>query len=138
MRRSYCEVNHFTIPMVVGSAAEILGYEMGRSVHCLDMKIGCFVEGLAAVGSSFVYMYSKCGEMEDAGKVFDEMSVRDVVAWTALIVGYVQNEESEMGWRCFCEMHKNGGDGEMPNVRTIEGGLQACKKLGNSLWGIWT
>ncbi|KAL5704366.1 hypothetical protein ACHQM5_022806 [Ranunculus cassubicifolius] len=135
MRRSYCEVNHFTIPMVVGSAAEILGYEMGRSVHCLDMKIGCFVEGLAAVGSSFVYMYSKCGEMEDAGKVFDEMSVRDVVAWTALIVGYVQNEESEMGWRCFCEMHKNGGDGEMPNVRTIEGGLQACKKLGNSLYG---
>ncbi|PRQ48501.1 putative pentatricopeptide [Rosa chinensis] len=71
-------------------------------------------------------MYSKCGRMGDACVVFDEITERDVVCWTAVIIGYVQNGESEKGLECLYEMHRIGGDGERPNFRTLEVGFQAC------------
>ncbi|KAL8481218.1 hypothetical protein ACS0TY_027662 [Phlomoides rotata] len=60
--------------------------------------------GNTAVGASFVYMYSKCGGVEYVCHVFDEMPVRDVVVWTALVVGCALNGESGTGWEYLCEM----------------------------------
>ncbi|KAF9608269.1 hypothetical protein IFM89_008554 [Coptis chinensis] len=111
--------NVFTIPIVVSCCAELLCIQMGQMVHSLSLKLGPFVPN-SAVGISFVYIYSKCGNVIDGSKVFVEMELRDVVAWTALIVGYVQNEESDKGLGCLHEMHKTG---EKPNFRTIEVGL---------------
>ncbi|XP_021803949.1 pentatricopeptide repeat-containing protein At4g39952, mitochondrial-like, partial [Prunus avium] len=119
----------FTLPMVVASCAELMLLEHGNNVHGLASKLGLF-SGNSAVGSSFVYMYSKCGRMEDAYFMFEETTVRDVVCWTALIIGYVQNYESEKGLECLCEMHRVGGFDERPNFRTLEVGLQACGDLG--------
>lgn len=134
MRLSNNLPNQFTVPMVVAAFSELLLLRFGSWIHGLVLKVGVF-EGNCAVGSSFVYMYSKCGVMEDACMVFDEMFVRDVVAWTALVIGFVQNDESEKGLECFCEMHKIGGDGERPNFRTFEGGFQACGNLGAVIQG---
>ncbi|KAL9178004.1 hypothetical protein ABFS82_01G096800 [Erythranthe guttata] len=121
--------NQFTIPMVVSACAELGSVCIGLQIHCLVSKLNLF-HGNSAVGASFVYMYSKCGDVEDACHVFDEMPVRDVVAWTALVIGYVQNGESEQALQCLCKMHHVGGYGERPNSRTLEGGFQACGDLG--------
>ncbi|KAM1091688.1 hypothetical protein FF1_019141 [Malus domestica] len=129
MRGSGFSPNQFTLPMVVASCSELMLLDHGSSVHGLAKKLGNFA-GNSAVGSSFVYMYSKCGRMEDASLTFDEITVRDVVCWTALIIGYVQNDEGEKGLEYLCEMHRVGGIGERPNFRTLEVGLQACGGLG--------
>ncbi|CAL5323824.1 unnamed protein product [Camellia sinensis] len=134
MRLSHVLPNHFTVPMVVAACAELSSMNNGMKIHGLVSKIGLFA-GNSAVGSSFVYMYSMLNCMEDAALVFDEIPIRDVVAWTALVIGYVQNDESEKGLECLCEMHKIGGDGERPNSRTLEGGFQACGNLGALLEG---
>ncbi|OUZ99523.1 WD40 repeat [Macleaya cordata] len=126
--------NPFTIPMVVAACAELSSFKYGQSIHCVALELG-FLTGNAAVGSSFVYMYSKCNDMRDAFKMFDEMTVRDVVSWTALVIGYVQNDEWENGLDCIRKMHESSGYGENPNFRTIEGGLQACGNLGSLLSG---
>ncbi|XP_009370728.3 pentatricopeptide repeat-containing protein At4g39952, mitochondrial [Pyrus x bretschneideri] len=129
MRASGFAPNQFTLPMVVSSCAELMVLDHGNNVHGLGKKLGLFAIN-SAVGSSFVYMYSKCGRMKDASIMFDEITVRDVVCWTALIIGYVHNDESEKGLECLCEMHRIGGIGERPNFRTLEVGLQACGYLG--------
>ncbi|KAI3506254.1 hypothetical protein L1887_28610 [Cichorium endivia] len=120
--------NQFTIPMVVSACAELGDLVLGMKVHGLVLKDGTFLE-TSAVGSSFVYMYSKCGYVENAQQVFDEMRLRDVIAWTALIIGYIQNGESEKGLKYVCDMYKTCGDDEKPNSRTLEGGFQACGDL---------
>ncbi|KAL3818224.1 hypothetical protein ACJIZ3_004129 [Penstemon smallii] len=120
--------NQFTLPMAISSCAELGLLLVGMNVHGLVRKLNLFTEN-PAVGSSFVYLYSKCGVLGDARLVFDEMPVKDVVSWTALVIGYVQNGESEKGLECLCEMHNIGGDGEKPNNRTLEGGFQACGDL---------
>ncbi|KAF7152635.1 hypothetical protein RHSIM_Rhsim01G0127600 [Rhododendron simsii] len=103
-------------------------------IHGLVTKLG-FIAGNSAVGSSFIYFYSMCDCVEDGALMFDEMPMRDVVAWTALVIGYVRNDENEKGLECLCEMHKIGGDGERPNSRILEGGFQACGNLGALLEG---
>ncbi|XP_041008754.1 pentatricopeptide repeat-containing protein At4g39952, mitochondrial [Juglans microcarpa x Juglans regia] len=128
MRVSDTPLDQFTIPMVVSTCAELMLLYHGKNIHGLALKLGLFTRN-SAVGSSFVYMYSKCARMEDAWSMFDEICVRDVVGWTALVIGYVQNGESEKGLECLCEMHRIGGDGEGPTFRTLEGGFQACRKL---------
>lgn len=120
--------DQFTVPMVVSACAELGLVGNGRKIHGMVTKSNLF-NGNTAVGSSLVYMYAKCGCMDDASLVFDEILKRDVVAWTALLVGYVQNGESEKGLKCVCEMLKIGGDDGRPNFRTLEGGLQACGNL---------
>ncbi|XAR73379.1 hypothetical protein NMG60_11007330 [Bertholletia excelsa] len=128
MRLSNILPNTFTIPMVVTACAELHLLNYGIVIQGIASTLGLFADN-SAVGSSFVYMYSMCGRMEDAARVFEEMSIRDVVAWTVLVIGYVQNDESEKGLRCLCEMHKVGGNGERPNSRTLEGGFIACGNL---------
>ncbi|KAG2243221.1 hypothetical protein Bca52824_094944 [Brassica carinata] len=123
-------LDHFTAPMVVSACAELSWYDVGRFVHGLVSKHGGF-ERDRAVGASFVYFYSKCGFLEDACHVFDEMPERDVVAWTAVISGHVQNGESERGLEYLCKMHSVvGSDEEKLNARTLECGFLACANLG--------
>ncbi|XP_065882145.1 pentatricopeptide repeat-containing protein At1g71420 [Euphorbia lathyris] len=43
------------------------------------------------VMNHLINMYAKCGELENARKLFDEMPERNVVSWTALISGYSQH-----------------------------------------------
>ncbi|KAF8109607.1 hypothetical protein N665_0094s0073 [Sinapis alba] len=121
--------DHFTAPMVVSACAELTWYDIGRFVHGLVSKHGGF-ERNCAVGASLVYFYSKCGCLKDACHMFDEMPERDVVAWTAIISGHVQNTESERGLEYLCKMHSVGSDDEKLNARTLECGFQACTNLG--------
>ncbi|XP_042064820.1 pentatricopeptide repeat-containing protein At4g39952, mitochondrial-like [Salvia splendens] len=118
----------FTIPMVVSACAELQSLSIGMKFHGLISKLNLF-DGNSAVGASFVYMYSKCGTMDYASLMFDETTVKDVVVWTALVIGHVQNGESEKGFHCLCEMHRTGGNSEKLNFRTLEGGFQACGNL---------
>ncbi|KAH7674284.1 TPR-like protein [Dioscorea alata] len=66
--------------------------------------------------NSVVNMYCKCGSLEDARKVFDEMPERDVVTWTALMTGYAQNEQPLDALRLFPMML---GLGVPPNQFTF-------------------
>ncbi|CDY63894.1 BnaA01g34600D [Brassica napus] len=93
--------------MVISACAELTWHEIGCLVHGLVLKHGGF-ERNCAVGASFVYFYSKCGFLEDARNVFDEMPERDVFAWTAVINGHVQNGESERGIEYLRKMHSEG------------------------------
>ncbi|CAI0376779.1 unnamed protein product [Linum tenue] len=61
----------------------------------------------SAVWSSFVYMYAKCGVMNDASLVFNEISERDVVSWTALIIGYGKSGKLTIAERIFRGSHRD-------------------------------
>ncbi|KAH0455750.1 hypothetical protein IEQ34_015782 [Dendrobium chrysotoxum] len=123
--------DQFTVPMVVSASAELLLLVLGSCIHGASIKNGILNGKCSGVGSSLIFMYSKCGRIGDAFKAFDEISERDVVAWTALIIGCVRNGQSKLGLLCLAEMHRVGEDGgTKPNSRTLDGGLQACANLG--------
>jgi pentatricopeptide repeat protein len=75
------------------------------------------------LGNSLVDMYSKCGDMGKAREVFDELPVRNVVSWNALITGYAQRELSDEAMECFQQMQ---GEGISPNAVTYSCILKVC------------
>ncbi|KAL5845706.1 hypothetical protein ACOSQ3_009230 [Xanthoceras sorbifolium] len=56
------------------------------------------------VANHLVNMYAKFGYLDYARKLFDEMSKRNVVSWTALISGYAQRGRVEESFRLFSGM----------------------------------
>ncbi|PHU00546.1 Pentatricopeptide repeat-containing protein [Capsicum chinense] len=55
--------------------------------------------------------YIKLGDISAARKIFDSLKDRDVVLWTTMIVGYVQNGLNDDAMELFRLMVKEGPDG---------------------------
>ncbi|MCL7027813.1 hypothetical protein MKW94_022984 [Papaver nudicaule] len=72
--------------------------------------------------NTIINMYTKCGNLDDAKKIFDEMPCRDMVTWTALITGYSQNGRPEEALALFPQMIKVGLE---PNQFTFASLLKA-------------
>ncbi|GKE07328.1 pentatricopeptide repeat-containing protein, partial [Tanacetum coccineum] len=62
--------------------------EYGKCVHVDVVKYGLNSDRF--VGTALVGFYAACGGMVDARKVFEEVTERDIVAYTSLISGYAK------------------------------------------------
>ncbi|KAK4770057.1 hypothetical protein SAY87_030589 [Trapa incisa] len=56
------------------------------------------------LNNDLIDMHSKCGRMDLAQKVFDRMLERNVVSWTALMCGFLQNGDPAVCLSCFTQM----------------------------------
>ena len=80
----------------------------------------------AFLGNGLVDMYSKCGSLVNAKKVFDDLDVRDVVSWNILISGYAQHG---CGWEALLCLKQMQEDGIAPNTITYFSSLKACGSI---------
>ncbi|CAK9882736.1 unnamed protein product [Sphagnum jensenii] len=71
-------------------------------------------------------MYSKCGSIEDACKVFNNMPSRDVVTWNAMISGHVKCGQGQKALELFHQMQQKG---VQPTPVTLMGVLNACASM---------
>ncbi|KAL9234029.1 hypothetical protein vseg_008950 [Gypsophila vaccaria] len=94
----------YTVPPLIKRCGIEFDWFLGFGVHGLSVK--CGVVSDVFVGSSLVDFYGKCTLLGDARKVFDEMSVRNVVSWTTLIVACVNFGELGAARKVFDEMPK--------------------------------
>ena len=75
--------------------------------------------------TALVVLYSKCGQLPVARKLFDAIRDRSVVAWNAMISGYEQNGLAERAIEVYKEMQMAG---EAPDSATFVATLSACAK----------
>ncbi len=85
MQQESVQPNSATFVGVLNTCASIVTLEEGRCVHEQIIQSGC--ESDIFVRNSLVDMYAKCGSMEDAWRVFNKMSSREVVTWTTILGG---------------------------------------------------
>ncbi|TXG59509.1 hypothetical protein EZV62_014082 [Acer yangbiense] len=72
-------------------------------------------------------MYSKCGNVENAKRVFGGIPRPDIVSWTALITGYAQNCLPDKALEYFDLLLKSG---TQPDHIVFVGVLSACTHAG--------
>ncbi|CAI0514998.1 unnamed protein product [Linum tenue] len=74
----------------------------GKEIHASTLKLG--FESNVPIGNALIEMYSKCGNLKYAIKVFQHMKAKDVVTWTSLISAYGMHGEGMKALRAFDEM----------------------------------
>ncbi|KAI5073993.1 hypothetical protein GOP47_0012006, partial [Adiantum capillus-veneris] len=82
------------------------------------------------VGNTLIDTYAKFGELQKAQEVFNNLQVRDVVTWTALMSGYAQHGARKA---VSCTLGHMLAEGIEPDSVTFVVVLMACNKTGE--WG---
>lgn len=116
--------SEFTFVGVINACSDIGALEEGKQVHSYSLKLG--FEFQIYIMTALVDMYAKCGNVSDARKGFDYLREPDIVLWTSMIGGYVQNGENEASLTLYCRMQR---EGMMPNELTMASVLKACSSL---------
>ncbi|CAK9151110.1 unnamed protein product [Ilex paraguariensis] len=123
--KSVIRPNEFTLAGVLNACAYQTAEEMGKQVHGYMMRTGFDPFSFAA--SALVHMYSKCGNIETAHRVFKWMPQPDLVSWTSLINGYAQNGQPHEALKLFEMLLESG---TQPDHITFVGVLSACTHAG--------
>lgn len=93
------------------------GYlHVGSSLHASIIKnFGFFigsnrnsVRNVIVIWNSLLTMYSKCGQLRDASKVFDQMPIKDTISWNSRISGLFNNGDFERGLGVFKQLYESG------------------------------
>ncbi|XP_024925986.3 pentatricopeptide repeat-containing protein At4g16835, mitochondrial [Ziziphus jujuba] len=125
MIRSGVKANASSLSSVLLGCSDLSALPLGKQVHQLINKSPLYYDTTA--GTSLISMYCKCGDMEDAWKLFLEMPRKDVVTWNAMITGYAQYGAGQKALQLFGEMRDNGAK---PDWITFVGVLLACNHAG--------
>lgn len=117
--------DRFTYPFVLKAGSKLKLKRFGKQVHGLVFKSGFAPD--TYIQNSLINFYCNCEQMGYARKVFDEMPDRDVVSWTSVINGFVDNKRPLDGLRVFKKMEMDGFE---PNEVTVISVLRACAETG--------
>ncbi|XP_055820265.1 pentatricopeptide repeat-containing protein At4g21065 [Solanum dulcamara] len=114
-----------TYPFVLKAIAKMIDVREGEKVHCIVIKNG--FESLVFVQNSLVHFYGAIGQAENAHKVFEEMSDKNLVAWNSVINGYALNSRPNETLTLFRKMVS---EGVRPDGFTLVSLLTASAELG--------
>ncbi|XP_011624337.1 pentatricopeptide repeat-containing protein At1g11290, chloroplastic [Amborella trichopoda] len=124
MREKGERPDSITLVTILPACAHLELLKLGKSIHGFSIRSG--FNYMVNVGTAIVDMYTKCGCIDFARKVFDRMTMRNVVSWNAMLNGYVQSGASEEALELFWKMQEEGI--RVSDV-TIMGALHACANL---------
>ncbi|KAI4319030.1 hypothetical protein MLD38_032680 [Melastoma candidum] len=81
---------------------------LGQQLHSCAVRMG--ISDDMFVGCTLIDMYSKCGSIEDAQCVFDNMPEKTTVGWNSIIAGYALHGHSEEALNLYYEMQDSGAE----------------------------
>ncbi|CAN1132277.1 Putative pentatricopeptide repeat-containing protein At3g08820 [Linum perenne] len=122
----------FTFPFVLKACARSSDLQLGLELHSQVVKLGFGSD--VFVNTSLVSLYAKCGYIDDAFKVFDDIPDKNVVSWTAIISGFIgvgKFKEAIDMFRRLLEM------GVVPDSFSLVRVLSACSQIGDLTTGKW-
>lgn len=157
------EPDEVTMVGVVSSCAQLVDLSLGREFHRLIEENGLSLTGPLA--NALMDMYAKCGNLEVAQALFDNMTKKTIVSWTTMIAGYAKHGFLEIAHRLLYEVpernvepwnamiggyvqakrskealalfHEMQAWNINPNEITMVCCLSACSQLGAVDVGIW-
>ncbi|KAJ7536765.1 hypothetical protein O6H91_12G081100 [Diphasiastrum complanatum] len=124
MQKTGIPPNNVAFVVVLKACARIPALEQGKQLHSDIIKSG--FESDVIVGSTLVDMYAKCGCIEDARLVFNNIRQRDVVSWNAMIAGYAQHGLGKEALDLYEQMKQ---EGVQPTYVTYVVLLKACASI---------
>ncbi|KAI3862577.1 hypothetical protein MKX03_037681 [Papaver bracteatum] len=129
LRKLSLKPNRSTFPCTIKACSAISDVSSGKQTHQQSLIFG--YENDLFVSSALIDMYSKCHELNDARKLFDKILHRNVVSWTSMISGYVQNDSAHNALLLFKDfLHENELNKEVLMDSVVMASvLSACSRV---------
>ncbi|KAK9108895.1 hypothetical protein Sjap_016955 [Stephania japonica] len=124
LHRSRSDFDAYTLTPLLKACSALCDPQRGRQVHGLVVKTGSECE--VVTKTALVDMYSKCGQLGDSAIAFEEMGIKDVVAWNTMISCYARHGFPERALMVFDAMQRRRV--EFSEV-TLSSVLKACGAL---------
>ncbi|XP_059660805.1 pentatricopeptide repeat-containing protein CRR2, chloroplastic [Cornus florida] len=116
----------YVLKACVASEALVSLLQVGKEIHAHILRHG--FETHVHIMTTLVDMYARFGCVSYASCVFNEMPVKNVVSWSAMIACYAKNGRPFEALELFREMMLETHD-LVPNSVTMVSVLQACAAL---------
>ena len=125
MLSSNVEPDAFTFASIISGCARLGAHNHAHWVH--DLMIEKKIELNYILSSALVDMYSKCGAIQTARRVFDNVRRNDVSVWNAMIHGLAIHG---LGLDAIAIFSKMEDENVLPDSITFVGILTACSHCG--------
>lgn len=125
MLRTSIRPNPLTLSSMLSASSGLATLNQGLQIHAHVFKM--ILESDLSVQNSLVSMYSKCGHLEDASRVFESINYLNIISYNSMITAYAQNGLGKEAIILYEKMQKGG---EKPNEITFLGVLSACVHMG--------
>ncbi|URE46447.1 PPR repeat [Musa troglodytarum] len=153
-----------TYVLVLSACAKMKGLECGRQIHRRLMNANLLPD--LRLENALIEMYGQCGDLDSAWRLFQDMQTRDVISWTAVVVGFAKSgevdraralfdrmpERDRISWTAMIDGYVRAGrfkealhvfrEMQAADVRpdefTMVSLLTACAQLGALEMGEWT
>ncbi|KAL5159533.1 Pentatricopeptide repeat-containing protein [Glycine soja] len=130
MRRFGFEPNSVTITTAISSCARLLDLNRGMEIHEELINSGFLLDSF--ISSALVDMYGKCGHLEMAIEIFEQMPKKTVVAWNSMISGYGLKGDIISCIQLFKRMYN---EGVKPTLTTLSSLIMVCSRSARLLEG---
>ncbi|KAJ7967122.1 Pentatricopeptide repeat-containing protein [Quillaja saponaria] len=114
-----------TIASILPAYASLASLREGRQIHGYITKSERYLNTF--ILNSLVYMYASCGDIGTARKIFDLMSIRDIISWNTILMAYAIHGLGRSSIELFSEMRRQG---IKPNESTFVSLLSSCSISG--------
>ncbi|KAH6822337.1 Tetratricopeptide repeat superfamily protein [Perilla frutescens var. hirtella] len=136
MNRKGVLVDGSSLSCILKVCTSLQNYAFGRQIHCQCVKSGFFED--VSVGTSLVDMHVKNGNLDDGKRLFDEITVKNVVTWTSLLTGYAIKRMIQKVIEGFSLMRYEGVEPNPFTFATVLGALayERAVEIGAQLHGM--
>lgn len=93
LERSGICADAFSFTAALSTCGRLSLLRLGESIHGKIVKFG--LEYNVVVGNCLVDMYGKCGYVEEAVRVFDSITDKDIISWNSVISASARNQKLE-------------------------------------------
>ena len=132
VKRGYPNPNTYTMAFVLKACSIVSAMEEGQQVHASVLKSGFGSSPFVEI--ALANFYAKCEDIVLARKVFDEITDKNLVAWSTMISGYPKIGLVNEALSLFRDMQKAG---VVPDEVTMVSVISACAASGALDTGRW-
>ncbi|XP_062026449.1 pentatricopeptide repeat-containing protein At1g25360-like [Rosa rugosa] len=103
--------DEFTYTSVISACANNGLFKHGKQLHAYILRSEAkpTVDFSLSVNNALVTLYFRCGKIDEARYIFNNMSIRDLVSWNAILSGYVSAGRIQEAKSFFEEMPERSG-----------------------------
>ncbi|XP_026445321.1 pentatricopeptide repeat-containing protein At1g53600, mitochondrial-like, partial [Papaver somniferum] len=126
MVREAIKPNSHTMSSVLCASSGLASLNQGEQIHANVVKLK--MESELSIQNSLISMYSKCGDVNTAYKIFSSISTPDLLSFNSMITSFAQHGLGKEALELFTKMLIE--EGCEPNEITFLGVLSACVHVG--------